>query len=40
MAMLSTSDNPYDPFTQYDDWFAYDEQAGYHSSFVILTRVL
>ena len=30
-AMLSTIDNPYDPFTQYDDWFAFDEQAGYHT---------
>lgn len=32
-AMLSTSDNPYNPFTQYDQWRAYDETiCGYFSS--------
>ena len=29
--MLSTIDNPYNPFTQYDEWFAWDAAAGYHS---------
>lgn len=29
--MLSTSDNPYDPFTQWDEWYAYDESKGYHT---------
>jgi hypothetical protein len=29
--MLTTIDNPYDPFTQYDDWYAYDLAAGYNS---------
>ena len=29
-SMLTTIDNPYDPFTQFDDWFAFDEQKGYH----------
>ena len=29
--MLTTIDNPYDPYTQFDDWFAFDEQKGYHS---------
>lgn len=29
--MLSTVDNPYDPFTQWDEWYAYDEGKGYHS---------
>lgn len=28
-AMLTTVDNPYDPFTQYDDWYKWDIQAGY-----------
>lgn len=27
--MLTTVDNPYDPFTQFDEWDAYDRQAGY-----------
>lgn len=29
--MLTTLDNPYDPFTQFDDWYRYDEDNGYHS---------
>lgn len=28
--MLTTYDNPYDPFTDFDDWLAYDSQ-NYHS---------
>lgn len=32
MAMLTTIDNPFDPFTQYDAWLAYDEQAGYYTN--------
>lgn len=28
-AMLTTVDNPYDPFTEFDSWRAYDEQVGY-----------
>lgn len=31
-SMLSTSDNPFDPFTQYDQWLAYDESQGYDSN--------
>lgn len=30
--MLTTVDNPYNPFTHYDEWYAYDEAAGYHST--------
>lgn len=26
---LTTTDNPYDPITQFDDWYAYDELQGY-----------
>ena len=26
---LTTIDNPFDPFTQFDKWFAYDEAHGY-----------
>ena len=28
-SMLTTIDNPYNPFTQYDDWYAFDIQKGY-----------
>ena len=27
--MLSTSDNPYDPFTQFDEWYTFDVSHGY-----------
>lgn len=27
--MLTTYDNPYDPFTQFEDWYNYDTQNGY-----------
>lgn len=36
--MLTTVDNPFDPFTQWDEWFAFDESMGYHSS-SLLARV-
>ena len=29
--MLTTKDNPYNPWTNYDDWYAYDHQKGYDS---------
>lgn len=29
--MLTTTDNPYNPFDHWDEWFAFDEQAGYHT---------
>ncbi len=29
--MLTTTDNPYNPFTQFDEWFAFDERHGYHT---------
>lgn len=28
---ITTSDNPYDPADQFDEWFAYDEAHGYHT---------
>jgi hypothetical protein len=28
--MLTTVDNPYDPFTHYDEWYTWDRLAGYH----------
>ena len=27
--MLTTSDNPYDPFEQFDAWYMYDMEKGY-----------
>lgn len=30
--MLSTYDNPFDPFTQWDDWYRFDKDHGYNSS--------
>lgn len=30
-AMLTTVDNPYNPFIQFDEWFAFDQQQGYHT---------
>lgn len=29
--MLTTVDNPYDPFDNYDEWYAFDAQKGYHT---------
>lgn len=29
--MLTTIDNPYDPFKQFDEWFAYDIEKQYYS---------
>jgi hypothetical protein len=29
--MLTTFDNPFDPFTRWDEWFAWDMNAGYNS---------
>jgi hypothetical protein len=29
--MLTTIDNPFSPFTQYDEWYIYDESHGYHT---------
>lgn len=29
--MLTTVDNPFDPFTQWDDWRRFDEDKGYYT---------
>lgn len=36
--MLSTVDNPFDPFDQFDSWYNYDMDKGY-SSCCYLSRV-
>lgn len=37
--MLTTVDNPFDPFTDWDAWYAFDEAHGYHST-AFLARVI
>lgn len=39
-SMLSTDDNPYDPFDNYPQWEAWDRRAGYHTSDFIARIVL
>lgn len=29
--MLTTTDNPFNPFTQFDEWNAYDTKEGWHT---------
>lgn len=36
--MLTTVDNPYDPFTQYEEWDVYDQTSGYFTA-ALLARV-
>lgn len=30
--VITTTDNPYDPFTEWDQWYAWDERQGHHTS--------
>ena len=30
--MLTTMDNPWNPFTQFDEWNEYDERSGYYTT--------
>ena len=30
--MLTTTDNPYNPFTQFEEWLAFDEEMGYNTN--------
>ncbi|WPJ30615.1 hypothetical protein [Streptomyces phage Psst1] len=36
--MLTTIDNPYNPFTHWDEWYQYDTEQGHHS-LALLARV-
>ena len=31
-SMLTTVDNPFDPFDEFDAWYEFDTRAGHHSS--------
>ncbi len=37
--MLTTVDNPYNPFTEWDEGFAFDRAAGYHTP-SLLARIV
>ncbi len=37
--MLTTLDNPFNPFTHFDEWHAYDMNNGYHTM-AYLARVV
>ena len=37
--MLTTSDNPFNPFTQFDEWLAFDEQMNYYTN-AYLARIM
>lgn len=30
-AMVTTKDNPFSPFTEFEEWYAYDQRKGYHT---------
>lgn len=32
MVTLTTKDNPYNPFTQYEEWNAFDVRKGYNTN--------
>ena len=36
--MLTTVDNPFNPFTQFDEWYAYDTRLGY-GTLALLGRI-
>lgn len=36
--MLSTKDNPFNPFTEWDEWYMYDVDHGWNSN-EILSRI-
>ena len=37
--MLTTVDNPFSPFTQYDEWLVFDTRMGYHTN-ALLARIV
>lgn len=37
--MLTTVDNPFNPFTQFDEWFDWDARSGYNTPSVLARLV-
>ena len=37
--MLTTTDNPFDPWTQYTEWNAFDQEQGYNTA-AFLARIV
>ena len=37
--MLSTTDNPFNPWTHYDQWFDWDSSRGYNTASYLATIV-
>ena len=33
--LVTTADNPFSPFTQFDSWFMYDMRMGYNTFFLL-----
>lgn len=38
--MLQTVDNPYDPFTQFDEWYHFDTEEKQHYTYQYLDRIV
>jgi hypothetical protein len=38
--MLTTVDNPFSPFTQFNEWFAFDTVKGYNTSGLLARLVI
>lgn len=38
--MLTTLDNPYNPFTQYEEWYGLDEARGYYTTGLLARYVI
>jgi len=36
---LTTVDNPFNPWTRWEEWYAYDERLGYHTT-SLLARIV
>lgn len=34
-SMVTTTDNPYDPFTEFREWYNFDVSHGYHTSSLV-----